>query len=259
MGSRIRQPKIVNKPFRPVPAKPKSKSKFQHFLITRFNVKVRFNKGNGTNPEWIAHRWPFFFKSCLPSIKSQTVKGFTWIVLFDADTPEDWKEKINAASKGVFEPVWTTMRFCPRLVREVVQDRVQEDTEYLITSRLDSDDMISQDYIARIQAVFNNQRRLFINFKNGITKVVKGREVEYRALQHPRSAFLSLIEPVTENFTTIYCGDHGRVTRKKNLIHIRGHYGWIQILHGRNGCSATRGRRMMESELALMKKVFRVY
>ena len=260
MGTRIRQPKANARPFRSVPVKPKSKSKFQHFLITRFNVRVRFNKSGGTNPDWLAHRWPFFSKFCIPSIRSQTAKGsFTWLVLFDEETPEEWKQKINKASKGIFEPIWITGRFNFRRVQELVKERLQEDTKYLITSRLDSDDIIAKDYMARIQAMFNDQGRMFINFKNGIVKVVKGRTIEYRTLQHPRSAFLTLIEKVTDKLTTVYCGDHGRITRKKNVKHIRGHYGWIQILHGRNGCSIIRGRRMIETELALMKKVFRVW
>jgi len=260
MGARIRQPKTYDRPFRPVPVKPKSKNKFQHFLITRFNVRVRFNKRNGINPEWISHRWPFFSKYCVPSIRSQTAKGrFTWLVIFAEETPEEWKQKIREVSKGVFEPIWTPGGFGTRLAGELVRERLDKDTKYVITSRLDSDDIISKDYVARIQTLFNDQRRMFINFKHGIAKVVKGRTTEYRALQHPRSAFLSLIENVNDKFTTVYCGDHGQVTRKKNVKHIRGHYGWIQVLHGRNGCSATRGRRMIETELALMKKVFKIW
>lgn len=259
MGSRIRRPREVGIVARLSDTKPTSKSKFQHFLITRFNVRVKFNK-SGICPEWLEHRWPFFNKYCIPSVVTQTAKNqFRWIVLFDAETPEDWKEKIVAASKGKFEPVWTDRRFGRQLVKDLVAERIERDTKYLITSRVDSDDIISRDYITRVQALFNDQPRMFINFKNGIEKVVKGRTTEYRAIQHPRSAFLSLIEKVNEDFTTVYCGDHGRVTRKKNVRHIRGHYGWIQILHGRNGCSATRGRRMMETELDLMKKVFKVW
>lgn len=262
MGARIRQPRqIGDKPFRPVPLKPKSKKKFQHFLITRFNIRVKFNKGRGTDQDWLNHRWPFFSKFCIPSIKSQTASGsFRWIVLFDMATPVEWKERIEAQAKGIFEPVWTPDRWNPAFVQKLVLDRLEPDTEYLITSRLDSDDIVSKDYIARIQALFNDQGRCFINFKHGIEKVVKGQTTEYRALQHPRSAFLSLIERVGKTpCATVYCGDHGKVTRRKNVIHVRGHYGWIQILHGRNGCSAMRGRKMMDTELSLMKRVFQVW
>ncbi len=263
MGVRIRGPKTQARSRRPVAVKPKNKSKFQHFLITRFNVRVHFGGGNkGATPEWLAHRWPLFYKFCVPSIREQTAKGrFTWLVLFNEKTPMAWKRKIQKLSRGVFEPIWTTGRFGSRLVRDLVKERLEPDTKYAITSRLDSDDLVAKDYMARIQSTFNNQTRMFINFKHGIVKVVVGKIREYRTLQHPRSAFLTLIEKATDKLTTVYCGDHGKVTHKKKgtIRHLKGHYGWIQILHGRNGCSAIRGRRMIQTELDLMKKVFTVW
>lgn len=74
-------------------------SKYQHFVITRFNMKMQdwYHKdknGNSTKDQaWLNERTFLFETFCFPSITAQTHKAFTWLCFFDEDTPEEYKKK----------------------------------------------------------------------------------------------------------------------------------------------------------------------
>jgi hypothetical protein len=75
---------------------------YQHFILTRFNIKLWSKDKNGQSTqteEWLKQRFDLFETYCLPSIQKQTQKNFKWIVLFDADTPAFYKEKIAKYQK----------------------------------------------------------------------------------------------------------------------------------------------------------------
>ena len=77
--------------------------KFEHFIITRFNLPIYSKIKNGnvcsTMIEYLDNRFLLFLKYCLPSIKQQTCQDFKWLVLFDANTPKVYKTKINEIHK----------------------------------------------------------------------------------------------------------------------------------------------------------------
>ena len=71
---------------------------FQHFVITRFNLRdPALEKANGNKPllddKWMEDRLELFENYCLSSIKSQSELNFTWLVFFDISTPEVFRKK----------------------------------------------------------------------------------------------------------------------------------------------------------------------
>lgn len=72
---------------------------FEHFIITRFNLPIydRTKAGavSSTNVEYLRRRFEIFEKFCLPSIQRQSCQNFKWIVLFDENTPVEFKERIR--------------------------------------------------------------------------------------------------------------------------------------------------------------------
>ena len=75
--------------------------KFQHFIITRFNLPVFAKKVNkavkdsSCSDAYLSKRFPIFEKYCFPSIKNQTCQDFKWLVLFDNHTPDKFKDWAN--------------------------------------------------------------------------------------------------------------------------------------------------------------------
>jgi hypothetical protein len=75
-------------------------STFNHFILTRFNVKVSFAEpGAGLEPAWLLHRFELFDHFCYPSVRGQSNLNFKWLVLFDSNTPDSFKEKIAAYAR----------------------------------------------------------------------------------------------------------------------------------------------------------------
>ncbi len=74
---------------------------FRHFIITRFNIRVgklgTDKNGNLTRTDvWLKNRIDLFEKYCLPSVVGQTNKNFTWMVLFDKISIQNYMYKIEA-------------------------------------------------------------------------------------------------------------------------------------------------------------------
>lgn len=70
-----------------------------HYLLTRFNLALWQEDKNGQTidrGEWIRKRLELFETYCLPSVAGQTCQEFRWILLVDADTPVDLRERIKA-------------------------------------------------------------------------------------------------------------------------------------------------------------------
>ena len=104
-------------------------------------------------PEWLEHRFLLFERYCLPSIKSQTCKDFEWIVLFDNETPEHYKDKIVGYQKEcpqlvpVFVKQESGRRFA-QIFRNTVVQRLN--AERVITTYLDNDDALNVRFVVGI-------------------------------------------------------------------------------------------------------------
>lgn len=69
-----------------------------HYLLTRFNLALWQEDKNGQTidrGEWIRKRLKLFETYCLPSVAGQTCQEFRWILLVDADTPANLRERIK--------------------------------------------------------------------------------------------------------------------------------------------------------------------
>lgn len=128
---------------------------FSHLLLTRFNVKCNAT-GLGLDQAWLNHRFELFDQFCYPSVYSQSNQHFKWLVFFDTETPEFFKEKVNKFSHWEnFIPVYTDLIFkddgnFPEELRKKITRYINPESEYLITTRIDNDDVICKQYIAMI-------------------------------------------------------------------------------------------------------------
>ena len=78
---------------------------FEHFIVTRFNLplfkaKVEGKVVGNLDETWLAGRFDLFERYCLPSVKGQTCQNFRWIVLFDAATPQKFKDRFKSYCDG---------------------------------------------------------------------------------------------------------------------------------------------------------------
>lgn len=211
--------------------------KFEHYLITRFNVGL-YDKPNRylkkVDPKkWMDHRLGLFKNFCFPSIKNQVCQNFKWIVLYDPKTPEHY---INPFKKYAnFIPACMGYQSIPKYIKE----HADKDTTHIITTRLDNDDALNENYMGLVQQLFNGQDNTYFNFTQGLVFDVRRKRL--RRWRHNSNPFLSLVEKLDDNFRTVLKGKHGHVKKLGSVVQVKKDRMWLQVIHNRNVSNGFKG------------------
>jgi hypothetical protein len=206
--------------------------RMQHLVLTRFNLKIPSLKGGtGADREWMDHRLGLFERYCLPSMKNQTCKDFRWIALFDKDTGKDYRKRIEAHASAFpnLEPY-----FLPYEERDApVRAAIAQDTDLLVSTRLDNDDAFRFDAVEVIQKHARGMECAFLNLLDGYAL---GKDGRVYAKRQPSNPFISLVEKRSSTpFRTVWCGvQHTAMETIAPIRNIEGEPRWLQVIHGRN-------------------------
>ncbi|HZT14873.1 MAG TPA: glycosyltransferase [Gaiellaceae bacterium] len=214
-----------------------------HVLLTRFNVLV----GYGADPErrldpaWLVERFRLFDRFCYPSVCAQTA-SFHWLVFFDAATPPEFKRVVELHAR--LAPVYVEGRLTDERIAGFVAERFAHQARYLLTTRLDNDDALGDDYMERVQSAFRGQDFEFLNVPLGYEW--------YRGHLYHRVArsntFISLIERVPADGrlpTTVHCGPHDTLHRVGKVRQLLGPPRWLVTIHGGNAANELLGIRRL--------------
>ncbi|WP_181280646.1 glycosyltransferase [Aphanothece hegewaldii] len=209
---------------------------FQHFLITPFNVDIGIKPRNyQLDIQYLTSRLNLFEEVCYSSIYEQSNKNFLWLIFFDQETPDFIKTKINQWSNWKnFKPIYTPSKvnFYYFLIQSI-QDHLQENTQFIITTGIDSDDTICYNFIDLIQQQFNQQEFEYINFPFGYILHRDGLFMR----QYLSSPFVSLIEK-NDNFVTCKIISHQQIFKLSKLgLPVRQIFTlptWLQVVHDNN-------------------------
>lgn len=222
---------------------------FTHILLTRFNIKfpgLQNKFTHGLDPTWLRHRFDLFETFCLPSVRSQTNRNFRWLVLFDEETPEEFRRRFEGHRDfSNMKPVYISEFKLP-VVQECILDEVRESDTHVIVSRLDNDDAISSDFIDQVQCRFSAQDLLFVNFPRGF-ELQGGKLYERRALSN---SFISVIERCDGRFLFI-TSSHLELSHIGPIVNVETHPLWMIVCHDANICNRAQGIRVPASSLGL--------
>ena len=222
--------------------------KFQHDLITRFNITVKFEcprrdgdkpENPSLDPEYLKARFDLFEAYTVPSVAHQTKKDFSWIVLFHRDTPDVFKKRIEAIKSRCenFIPLYLDDEQSLHFV-SVMDDFIAQHCwgDHVLTSRLDNDDAISTDYIEAVQSCVQNHGpgTYIISMEYGLQYDVK-MKLAYRYL-YRANHFLSMLTPLSAEKKTVYSFNHAFLdTYDIDVQYIQGtHAYWAEIIHASN-------------------------
>lgn len=196
-----------------------------HVLLTRFNLAMDF--GGKAQRRWLDEAWlqdrvRLFERYCYPSVLAQTCQDFTWLVLCDEASP-----------------LWLTewlQESCPRATAIRVTDARREtlephlpNCEWLLSTRLDSDDALHRDFIGTVQSYTHEPGRTFLDPVIGYT--LSGNRFYRRTYRN--SPFLSLMER-RERASLVYSVQHQEASRYGPVVPINGGPMWVQVIHGDN-------------------------
>ena len=187
----------------------------QHFILTRFNLGL-YDRPDAE--AWMRHRCQLFERYTLPSVMRQTCGDFTWVIGFDARTPDRYLDLYAQLPR---------VQICNCQPSQWVKHNHNQD-QYLVTSRLDNDDYIERDYVQQVQ---DFDELGVVDFRGRVLDVATGKYYDWHR-PRPNSMFLSLIEPPGQSLMATFCEhtwmpDHFRSERIDE-------YGWTMVVHDRN-------------------------
>jgi len=211
-----------------------------HIVLTRFNLPSTGHESLVRAQEnWLKNRMVLFERYCLPSVAAQTCPRFSWIIYFDAHSPEwlvDWVH--GHERQGHFNP---------RFREEVLRDDLLSDIRAvvghqcgaeLLTTNLDNDDSLATDFVARIQDAARVGDRTAVYIGDGL---IRHGDMLYRHVdQH--NAFCSVRES-WDAPVTCWADWHNLLPEHMPAVVLRGNPGWLQVIHGANVSNRVRGRR----------------
>jgi len=219
----------------------------RHFIITRFNLRGMEDNASSAkmiDEGYLAQRLELFERFCLPTIRSQTEQDFKWLVLFADETPAPVKARVAAygADWANFVPVYLP-RGTGSVGPLVVGPYLDGSPQTLVTTRLDNDDGLARDYIAKVRRHTVGNERLVLQFPMGY--VWHDERIYLDRQEH--NAFTTLVEPLPQGnagvFNTIYKGSHSDIERLGRVINVDEQPSWLQVIHGSNVENYVRGSR----------------
>lgn len=165
--------------------------KVQHLLETRFSALPGFTS------EWLAKRLEVFRQICLPSVTAQTTDTFTWLLFCDEATDSEILEQLRIEECRL-PNMQVVLTSAERTRISVVRETVDPQADVLITTRLDSDDAIADQYLAAVQDYAeqfhsSGYERLLVNFPRGYRLDVRQEQLLFRDWM-PNSPFHSFFE-----------------------------------------------------------------
>ena len=223
---------------------------FTHALLTRFNLATPGRESAiRTKPGWLEERFALFETYCLPSVAAQTDRNFHWLIYFDEHTPDDFKARIDRLSENgtLFTPYYTGMfpgEGWGRSIHEVLAPT----GDYVLTTRLDNDDSLAVDFMARLHAEVHahGMAEGAYNFRQGAIC----QDDRLYAIVHESAPFFSLLEPLSDTLCTAPNIRHMLIAEGRAVFQIDGAPAWMQIVHGTNVSNKVRGRRVAPSYIA---------
>ncbi|HJW29395.1 MAG TPA: glycosyltransferase, partial [Saprospiraceae bacterium] len=214
--------------------------KITHYLVTRFNIRIdgygpEWMHGGITTPGWEIKRLPLFEHYCAPTVNHQANTDFTWIIYCDARTPDNILHRIRQAiAPSVQYDIVLTENYASMLM-DLRYKCANCPTPYVITTRLDNDDGIGEDFIKEIQAHFTGDPNVLLNVLGGVNYDCDKKIFTYHRYSL-RNSFMSLVESTNgaDQLLTILGFRHLAPPAEMKIINIPLRYGFWMTLHDQN-------------------------
>lgn len=218
------------------------KKKFIHVITTRFNVptKIWTKTREGNKPlseEWLKDRFEIFQKYCLPSFINQSNQNFIWLVFFDKETPQEYKIIINKIKK--YFPKFISLfvnDFEHMQVKtlELITSFYEADTEFVITTDIDNDDLLHREFINTVQEHYQPIHNFVIDLKRGLqlTNITSEKAI-LNVFYMTANPFVSLVEDKNK-VETVIKEEHLKYRNYPNYTSYDAEPRFIQYIHSNN-------------------------
>jgi hypothetical protein len=229
---------------------------FDHFIVTRFNLRVSEWKTTKSGLDvlseaWLNDRFVKFENYCLPSVLNQKNKNFKWLIFFDKLTPSKYLSKIEKLQKTHSDIYCYFINGITELndaFKEAINTLIDKNKDWIITTRLDNDDAIHENFVEEIQNNFTPQHETVIDVRSGFQLNIQKKKAEVRRLQNGFNPFLSLIEN-SSDFQTVISKPHRDWTSSKNVVVLENKPLWIEVVHQNNKLNEADDKKFLVKKL----------
>ena len=218
-------------------------------MVTRLTVKQFYDS---FSRDWLDERLRLFRTYCVPGMAAQTSPAFDWVILCDEDTDPTFIAEVEESRSVVPQlRVAKTSQARDVQIPGAVGTVLNDDTELLITTRLDGDDLLHRETVESIQAYVDafaasSHQSWILDFPRGYRyDEPTGRLYETFWMFNPFTSLFEKLRP-------------GKAPRNAYRNHHRLHLfspthfdlsmpAWMQVIHGaadeRSGEARSAGNR----------------
>ncbi len=214
----------------------------EHFIITRYNLKKEdwlkdVESKKVLDQDWLRNRNEIFLKYCLPSILNQTTSRFKWILFFQDGSQNLLKPVLTELKKHSFiEAVFCkSYEDFQRNLPALLKNKLQKDSSWVLTTRLDNDDALHQDFVLRLQqSVRTVKENTIFHFPYGLFLDIENKN-QLASSYYPMNQFISLLEKKSSGeLITVLGREHDKWNKEFKIREIYLSDAWVQITHSRN-------------------------
>ena len=133
-----------------------------------------------------------------------------------------------------FKPIFVDgMEQFARSFSEFVQIHANGNDHFVITTRLDNDDLVNKGFIGKIQELFQPNHGSVIDLRSGYQISIERETAEIREINDSFNQFVSLVEDI-KGVRTVLSRMHREWVDKKTVIPFSGKRMWITLVHDKN-------------------------
>jgi hypothetical protein len=217
-----------------------------HFILTRFNLRLwwKEDKRGGAilTEEWLEERFRLFEKFCLSSVMNQKCQSFKWICLFDEGTPEMFRRRVDGYRERCpqFYPFYLNeveTKHFQQFFQSKVYELADKGDERLLTTYLDNDDCLRDDYVEKTQELAEKVRfGTIITYKFGI-QYYADMNLAVR-IPYKNNHFLTYYEKLTSEPRTVWGFWHFSIFKYKGIrvmtVDNPKNPVWVEVIHKGN-------------------------
>lgn len=210
----------------------------EHLLITHFDLRkfpskvTLLDKTVKQNAEWLEHRLELFDTWCFPSVVMQNNPNFKWLICLDAHTPP-WVISQFQKYKAQFDKIHIIFanRAQALNMKPLYTRHIDPKADSLITTRLDTDDAIHENFVDLVQYRYPTQKTV-LYFNKGYVFC----KDEYYEVSRRGNHYLSFYEPYQDgmSFVGCYADHHRNMMGYGQLIEDYREPVWIEVHHENN-------------------------
>ena len=206
-------------------------------IITRYSIPLAFGRRESAaiDSDWWQHRKSLFLKYCLPSVINQTDQNFEWFLGFHPSADIDFASLLPPNAHIIR---CSSMNDFNDEVRRGLKGEV-----YVISTRLDNDDCLANDFISTIRefSFFHNLNRgilgdvYALNFRTGLVYDTE-KNIVYKR-DYNASSFVTLYESIGEEGVPLTINNfrHAHISKSVDLANISSAQPmWLINIHDRN-------------------------